>query len=94
MKLSMTVKPIEGEPYDVTARFGDFVAFERTWNRSVAKLESEMRLTDIAWLAWQVSKRIGKTTEPFDPTWIQSIDEVAVKDDSADSPLDKTAPTG
>lgn len=94
MKLSLTVKPLEGEPYDVIARFGDFVAFERTWNRSVAKLESEMRLTDIAWLAWQVSKRIGRTNAAFDPEWIQSVDEVTVKDETGDSPLDSKVHTG
>lgn len=94
MKLSLTVKPIDGQPYDVIARFGDFVAFERTWNRSVAKLENEMRLTDIAWLAWQVSKRIGRTTAAFDPEWIQSVDEVTVKDEPGDVPLDSTAHTG
>jgi hypothetical protein len=88
MKLAMTVKPIDGEQYDVTARFGDFVAFERTWNRSVAKFESEMRLTDIAWLAWQVSKRTGRTQAAFDPDWIQSVDEVVLKDEAADVPLD------
>ena len=90
----MTVKSIDGESYDVIARFGDFVAFERTWNRSVAKLESEMRLTDIAWLAWQVSKRIGRTTATFDPDWIQSVDEVTVKDEPADIPLDSKVPPG
>ena len=94
MKLSLTVKPIEGESYDVIARFGDFVAFERTWNRSVAKLESEMRLTDIAWLAWQVSKRIGRTSAALDPDWIQSVDEVTVKDEPADFPLDSKVHTG
>jgi len=94
VKLSLTVKPIEGESYDVIARFGDFVAFERTWNRSVAKLESEMRLTDIAWLAWQVSKRIGRTNAAFDPDWIQSVDEVTVRDEPADFPLDSKVHTG
>lgn len=94
MKLALTVKPIDGAPYDVVARFGDFVAFERTWNRSVAKLENEMRLTDIAWLAWQASKRGGRVVATFDPDWIQSIDEVIVKDEPGDSPLDSTAHTG
>lgn len=88
MKLAMTVKPIDGDPFDVTARFGDFVAFERTWNRSVAKFESEMRLTDIAWLAWNVCKRTGRTTAAFDPEWIQSVDEVTLKDEPAEVPLD------
>jgi hypothetical protein len=94
MKLALVVTPIEGEPYEVVARFGDFVAFERTWSRSVVKLESEMRLTDVAWLAWNVCKRTGRTTDPFDPTWIQSIDEVTVKDEQGENPLDTGQSTG
>jgi hypothetical protein len=53
-----------------------------------------MRLTDVAWLAWNVCKRTGKTTDPFDPTWIQSIDEVTVKDEQGENPLDTGQPTG
>ena len=50
MKIALTVTDNDGKKHEVIARFGDFVAFERTWNRSVAKLETEMRLTDLAWI--------------------------------------------
>jgi hypothetical protein len=94
MKIDLTVKLIEGEPVDITARFADFVAFERTWNRSVAKLETDTRLTDIAWLAWHVMKRTRLTTLAFDPDWINTVDEVAITAGDGDDFLDETQPTG
>lgn len=93
MKIDLTVKPIEGEPIQVTARFADFVAFERTWNRSISKLESEMRLTDIAWLAWHALKRTRQTSAAFDPEWIGSVDEVILSE-GGDDFLAENQPTG
>lgn len=94
MKIDLTVKFIDGEPADITARFADFVAFERTWNRSVAKLENDTRLTDIAWLAWHVQKRLRQTTLAFDPDWINTVDEVIITTKAGDDFLDETQPTG
>ena len=93
MKLALTIKTLNGESTDVTARFADFVAFERTWNRSIANLETEMRLTDLAWLAWHASKRTNPTIAQFDPEWLNGIEEVAVVEDG-DNPLEESQPTG
>ena len=46
MKIAMVVVLNDGARKDVEAVFSDFVAFERTWNRSVTKFEEELRLTD------------------------------------------------
>lgn len=95
MKIALTVTDNDGKKHEVVARFGDFVAFERTWNRSVAKLETEMRLTDLAWLAWHSMKRTRTTTAAFDPEWINSVEEVTItEEDAGDDFLEKTAPTG
>ena len=48
MKIALTVEFINGDKADVDAAFPDFVGFERTWNRSVARLDSDLRLTDLA----------------------------------------------
>ena len=93
MKLALTVKTLSGDSTDVTARFADFVAFERTWNRSIAKLETEMRLTDLAWLAWHASKRTNPSIAQFDPDWLNMIEEVSVVEDG-DSPLGENQHTG
>lgn len=52
MKIALTVKFINGTTADVDAMFPDFIAFERERRRSVVKLEGDMHLTDLAWLAW------------------------------------------
>lgn len=92
MKIHLRVKFNDGTSSDADAVFADFVAFERTWNRSVAKFEEELRLTDLAWLAWHSEKRRGKTQDPFDPIWLNTVEIVEPRDmpeDEAPSPLDK-----
>lgn len=98
MKIALKVQYADGETRDVTARFADFVSFERTWSRSVANFEREIRLTDLAWLAWSAETRAKNTTLKFDPDWIQTIENVEIADDSlaeeGGNPLETTATTG
>jgi hypothetical protein len=92
LKIHLRVKFNDGQSHDADAVFADFVAFERTWNRSVAQLENDLRLTDLAWLAWHSEKRRGLTQEPFDPTWLNTVELVEprdTEDQEATVPLDK-----
>jgi len=50
MKISLLVNYNDGTTKSIDAVFADFIAFERTWQRSVARFETEVRLTDMAWL--------------------------------------------
>ena len=94
MKLSLKITFADGEQKEVTAKFIDFVSFERTWNRSVARFEHELKLTDLAWLAWHSETRAGNTKLKFDPEWIGLIDEVEVADSPRDIPLETIPPVG
>jgi hypothetical protein len=91
MKIALKVTFNNGEQVKADAVFADFVAFERTWNRSIAKLEEELRLTDIAWLAWHSEKRRGRTQEAFDPIWLNNVETVEIDEDEAES-SEVTAP--
>lgn len=94
MKLALRIIYNDGVHQDTDAVFADFVAFERTWNRSISKLEEEIRLTDLAWLSWHSQKRQGKVTEPFDPQWLNKVEEVEIRDtEEPDSPLAINQPT-
>ena len=93
MKIAMTVKFDDGTDKKVEAVFADFVAFERTWNRSVTRFEQELRLTDLAWLAWHSEKRRKETTLNFDPEWIATVSEIELAEDEEEVPLEKTART-
>ena len=85
MKIGLKVEYLDGTIETVEAVFADFVGFERTWQRSVVRLETEMRLTDLAWLAWSALTHRQKTKLKFDPDWIATVAQVTPADDS-DSP--------
>jgi hypothetical protein len=94
MKIGMTVVFNDGNKKNIDAVFADFVAFERTWNRSVTKFEQELRLTDLAWLAWHSEKRRKETGMGFDPDWIGTVSEIELQEDVEDEvPLEKTQRT-
>ena len=94
MKIALQVHYTDGETRDVEAKFADFVAFERTWQRSVARFETEIRLTDLAWLAWSAETRAKNTTLKFDPDWIQTVESVEIAEGESDNPLATTLPVG
>ena len=86
MKIALKVEYLDGTVEPVEAVFADFVGFERTWQRSVVRLETEMRLTDLAWLAWSALTHRQKTKLKFDPDWIATVAQVTPADDHGDSP--------
>lgn len=96
MKIALTVTYLDGGKKDVVAQFSDFVGFERTWQRSVARFETVIRLTDLAWLAWSADTRMKATALKFDPDWITTIESVEITDDKsgAEIPLETTQPLG
>jgi hypothetical protein len=85
MKIALKVEYLDGTIEPVEAVFADFVGFERTWQRSVVRLETEMRLTDLAWLAWSALTHRQKTKLKFDPDWIATVAQVTPAEDG-DSP--------
>lgn len=83
MKLTLQIEYLDGTTKTTTARFADFIGFERTWQRSVTLFEREVKLTDLAWLAWSAETRAGKTAQKFDPDWIASVAMVTVIEEEA-----------
>lgn len=94
MKMSLCIKYVTGEESTVDAVFADFVAFERTWSRSVQRFETEVRLTDLAWLAWNVETRAGRTKLKFDPDWTLTVETVELSEGKSEIPLEMTQSTG
>lgn len=92
MKLTMTVTYNDQATEQVTATLPDLCAFEDHFSRSVARFEIEMRLTDIAWLAWHRLKRSGKAGDDF-TAWLDGVESVLPEADKI-VPLESPAPTG
>lgn len=94
MKLGLKITYNDGTVRDVEAVFADFVAFERTWSRSVSRFETEVRVTDLGWLAWNVETRNKNTDKKFDPDWTLTVSQVEVSDGGDTPNSATTAPLG
>lgn len=79
---------------DVTATAADFVEYEEHYNRSAARIATETRFGDMAFLAWAALTREKRITEDFKP-WLATIETVTIRDEAADvTPLEMTPNTG
>jgi len=79
MKLNLRVTYPGSAPKEITCSAKDLVAFEERFDRSVAKLQEEFRLTDLLYLAWHSEKRTNATKKDFD-NWLDDVDSVEVSD--------------
>jgi hypothetical protein len=75
MNFNLLIKFADGTEKTVSANPVDVVAFESNFNLSVAKLQSEIRLTHVFWLGWHVEKRTKATALEFE-AWLELIDIV------------------
>jgi hypothetical protein len=91
MKMNAKVEYADGSVADVVISAPDFVAFETKYDRSVARFATEIKFTDICWLAWHRLHRDKKVGE-FEP-WLETIDGVNLEETEDIVPLDKTAHT-
>ena len=94
MKINLEVTTLDNVTVKATAQFADFIAFETEKNRSVANFQTELKLTDLAWLAWHSQKRTKKTAMKFEE-WIETVESVEVgTESSVFVPLENPQPTG
>ena len=74
--INLRIEFIDGSSAEVTAIAADLIAFESHFDLSVARLEKEIRLTHLFFLAYSVLKRTGQTSEEFEK-WAESVSMVA-----------------
>jgi len=74
--INLQVEFIDGSTEKVTAIAADLIAFEAHFDLSVARLQNEIRLTHLFFLAWHVLKRTGKTKDEFMP-WVETVSLVS-----------------
>jgi hypothetical protein len=55
----------------------DLIAFEAKFDLSIARLEKELRITHMFFIAWHVTKRTGQTTDDFEK-WVEGVAMVSV----------------
>ena len=70
--INLQIEFLDGSTADIVAGAADLIAFESRFDLSVARLEKEIRLTHLFYIAWHVLKRTGQTTEEFEK-WVESV---------------------
>jgi hypothetical protein len=90
MRITLRVEFTNNKKSDVVCSAKDLVAFEEKYQRSVARLDTEMRLTDLLWLAWHSLNRQKVTDKDFD-SWLDDVESIAPSDDDPKSQDSETA---
>jgi hypothetical protein len=75
MNFTLLITFLDGTSKEVTGIAADLVAFEAEYDLSVSRLNQDMKITHLLWLAWHVLKRIGETKDAF-PKWVESVEGV------------------
>lgn len=75
MRMNLAIEMQDGTTQEVTASAADIVKFEDKFNMSISKLESEMKITHLFFLAYTALKRQGKTDLDFDG-WLDTIEGI------------------
>lgn len=80
MRFGLEVTHTDGRVEACVADYPDLCAFESEFNRSVLKLNTELRLTDLGFLAWHSLKRQNKHSLAF-AEWNLTVVQVRATDE-------------
>lgn len=75
MQVNLTVKFSDATELDVTATAADLVAFETKFDLSVAKLEQNVKLTHLLFIAYNQQRRTGATKLEFEK-WVETVESI------------------
>lgn len=73
--INLQIQFIDGTSLDVSTTAADYIKFESHFDKSIATLGTDTRLTYMFFLAWAAAKRSGKTELEFD-AWSEAVSMV------------------
>lgn len=79
MRINLQVTYSDQTEKLLTAIAADLVAFETRFDISIAKLEKEVKLTHLLFIAWSVEKRTKATGLEFD-AWVETVESIGLND--------------
>lgn len=77
--INLQVTYLDETTSECVAIAADLIAFESKFDLSISRLEKELRITHLFFIAWHVTKRTGHTTDDFDK-WVEGVSMVSVGD--------------
>jgi hypothetical protein len=75
MRINLEIEQVDGTKLEVTASAIDLVKFEERYDISVSRLDKEMKLTHLLFLAHTSLKRQNKTALDFE-AWLETVESV------------------
>lgn len=72
MNLNLQITYLDGSDKLLTAIAADLIAFESKFDLSIARLDKEVRLTHLLFIAWSVEKRTKATELEFE-AWSETV---------------------
>lgn len=75
MNFNLQITFLDGSSREVSGIAADLVAFEAHFDLSVSRLNQDVKITHLLWLAWHVLHRTGETKDTFDK-WVESVSTV------------------
>lgn len=75
MQINLHVQFSDQTEKDIIATAADLVAFESKFDLSVAKLEQNVKLTHLLFIAWNEQHRTGETKLEFEK-WVESVEKI------------------
>jgi hypothetical protein len=90
MKMSIEVEQSDGSSVVASVITLDLVRFEQQFDKSVGQFASDMKLSDICWLAWHALERTKQTAKSFDE-WLENVEMVSLSNEPDPVPLESKA---
>lgn len=75
MQINLQVTYADGTVKDLKAVASDLVAFESEFSISIARLEQNLMLTHLLFMAWHVEKRTKQTALEFN-AWVETVENI------------------
>ena len=75
MQINLQIKYTDGASKEISANAADIVAFETHFQISVARLEQNVMLTHLLYLAWHAEKRAKATDKTFEE-WLETVEGI------------------
>lgn len=79
MKINLRISFLDGNTKEITCGASDLVKFEDKFNISVARIQEDVRVTHLLFLAWAAESRTKATALDFD-AWTETVETVGASD--------------
>jgi hypothetical protein len=79
MKINLRILFLDGNSKEVTCSASDLVKFEDKFNISVSRIQEEVRITHLLYLAWSSEHRNKSTALDFDK-WTETVESVGASE--------------